>query len=75
MLLADLKLDAGTTRRTTGADSQVTFPTALYDLEDDPDQERPINSPKVEERMKGHISRLMRENDAPEEQFERLGLT
>ena len=72
--LKTLKLNAGETRRTTGADSQVTFPTALYDLEEDPDQERPIDAPEVKERMKGHISRLMRDNDAPPEQFERLGL-
>jgi arylsulfatase A-like enzyme len=73
--LKTLKLDAGATRRTTGADSQVTFPTALYDLENDPKQEHPIDAPEVEARMLGLLKRLMKENDAPPEQFVRLGLT
>lgn len=48
--------------------------TLLYDLEADPRQERPLADPQVEEHMIGHLLRLMRESDAPPEQYERLGL-
>ena len=50
------------------------FGTLLFDLESDPQQENPIEDDEVEQRMIGHLVRLMRENDAPPEQFERLGL-
>ncbi len=46
----------------------------LFDLESDPMQEHPISDPKIEQRMIDHMVRLMTENDAPKEQFERLGL-
>ena len=48
--------------------------TVLYDLESDPKQEHPIKDPVVETKMIDHMVRLMRENDAPPEQFTRLGL-
>ncbi len=48
--------------------------TMLFDLADDPKQLNPIDDTAVEERMIEHLVRLMKENDAPEEQFERLGL-
>jgi arylsulfatase A-like enzyme len=48
--------------------------TLLFDLESDPGQENPIKDAGVEKQMIGHLVRLMRENDAPAEQFERLGL-
>ena len=54
--------------------SVFRFGTLLYDLETDPKQELPINDPEVEQRMIEHLIRLMKENDAPAEQFERLGL-
>jgi hypothetical protein len=50
------------------------FGTMLFDLQADPAQDRPITDPAVEGRMVEHMVRLMRENDAPAEQFERLGL-
>jgi arylsulfatase A-like enzyme len=50
------------------------YETMLFDLRNDPKQERPIDDPAVERRMVDHLVRLMKENDAPEEQFERLGL-
>jgi arylsulfatase A-like enzyme len=50
------------------------FGTLLFDLSSDPGQEHPIDDPAVEEMMTRHLVRLMRENDAPPEQFERLGL-
>ena len=50
------------------------FGTLLYDLDADPDQKAPIENPEVEGRMAQHLVRLMEENDAPPEQYERLGL-
>ena len=50
------------------------FGTLLFDVESDPEQERPIKDPDIEQRMIEHMTRLMRENDAPPEQFERVGL-
>ena len=54
--------------------SPDTFKTMLFDLAADPKQERPISDPAIERRMCELMIRLMRENDAPTEQFERLGL-
>ncbi len=48
--------------------------TLLFDLETDPRQDRAISDPAVEKKMIAHMVRLMKENDAPPEQFERLGL-
>jgi hypothetical protein len=45
----------------------------LFDLLIDPTQEHPIRDPQVEQRMAAHMIRLMLANDAPSEQFERLG--
>jgi arylsulfatase A-like enzyme len=50
------------------------FGTMLFDLRADPGQERPIGDPAVEAAMTQHLVRLMAENDAPAEQYERLGL-
>jgi arylsulfatase A-like enzyme len=48
--------------------------TMLFDLQSDPKQETPLKDPAVEARMIEHAKRLMREVDAPAEQYERLGL-
>ena len=48
--------------------------TLLFDLESDPRQERPLDDSATEERMIELLKELMRENDAPAEQFTRLGL-
>lgn len=50
------------------------FDTLLFDLATDPAQEHPLNDPEVEEMMKKHLIRLMQANQAPAEQFIRLGL-
>ena len=47
--------------------------TLLFDLDADPEQVTPIQDAAAEERMAEHLARLMKENDAPAEQFERLG--
>lgn len=48
--------------------------TVLYDLVKDPGQQHPIKDPETEERMIRHMVQLMEENDAPAEQYVRLGL-
>jgi hypothetical protein len=50
------------------------FGTLLFDLQTDPNQEKPLDNPEVEGRMKRLLIELMLANDAPPEQFERLGL-
>ncbi len=50
------------------------FGTMLFDLESDPGQLNPIEDPEVEERMIRLMVDLMRLNDAPQEQYVRLGL-
>lgn len=50
------------------------FGTILFDLENDPNQENPIDDKNIEEKMIGYLVKLMKENDAPIEQYERLGL-
>ena len=52
----------------------MEFGTLLYDLQEDPDQENPIQDAQIEERMICAMVKLMKENDAPEEQYKRLGL-
>ena len=51
------------------------FKTMLFDLETDPQQKIPIESPDVEARMIRHLIRMMQETDAPPEQFQRLCLS
>jgi len=48
--------------------------TMLFDVGDDPAQAQPIEDAETEDRMIAHMVELMRANDAPPEQFERLGL-
>jgi arylsulfatase A-like enzyme len=51
------------------------FGNLLFDIVEDPEQKNPIHAPKIEERMKKTMIKLMQENDAPKEQYERLGLS
>ena len=51
------------------------YGTLLFDVESDPRQENPLDDPEIEAMMIQHMVRLMRENDSPPEQFQRLGLT
>ncbi len=50
------------------------FGTLFFDLQADPGQESPITEAAAEVRLVEHMIRLMQANDAPPEQFERLGL-
>ena len=65
-----MKIDAGNGSRSNA----ISFGTMLFDLEKDPKQEHPLDDPDVEKMMCEHLVRLMKENDAPEEQYRRLGL-
>lgn len=48
--------------------------TRLYDLRTDYDQQHPLTDPAIEEQMIGHLLASLRATDAPQEQYERLGL-
>jgi arylsulfatase A-like enzyme len=50
------------------------FETLLFDLDADPAQEHPLDDPKTEAYMVELLIQLLRESDAPPEQFTRLGL-
>ena len=50
------------------------FGTRLYNVKEDPDQKTPIQDEKVEKRMISAMIKAMKDNDCPEEQFDRLGL-
>jgi arylsulfatase A-like enzyme len=50
------------------------FDTLLFDLQNDPRQEHPLQDPEVETRMIALLLQLMAENDAPAEQYQRIGL-
>jgi len=55
--------------------TEDTRRTLLYDLQSDPGQQRPMTDATVERRMADHLIRLMKECDAPPEQFARLCLS
>lgn len=46
----------------------------LYDLHKDPDQGEVCSDEKQAEVMKNHLERMLAESDAPDDQYERLGL-
>lgn len=48
--------------------------TVLYDLEQDPGQQTPIDDPAVVARLEGHMLDILTRNEAPPEAFTRLGL-
>ena len=50
------------------------FGSLLFDLENDPGQAYPLNNPEIESRMIKIMADLMKQNDAPADQFQRLGL-
>ena len=50
------------------------YENKLFDVSADPAQENPLQEERTEERMKAALIKTMREHDAPEEQFDRLGL-
>jgi hypothetical protein len=50
------------------------FETLLFDLHSDPLEKHPLQEAAVEGSMIAHMLRLMAENDAPAEQYQRIGL-
>ena len=49
--------------------------TLLFDLQNDPDQKNPLIDADIEKKMIKLLVEKMKENEAPLEQYERLGLT
>jgi arylsulfatase A-like enzyme len=72
-LLSDNK---NTTRRIDNNDllNAANFGDKLYDIKNDPRQGEELNDIAMETRMANLLVRAMRENEAPEEQYERIGL-
>ncbi len=54
--------------------NQHLFGNRLYDLQSDPEQGKTIEDGQVEDAMIEKMKDLMRHYDAPQEQFERLGI-
>ena len=48
--------------------------TELFNLEEDPWEQHPINDPETEKRLRMAMTRLMIRNHAPIEQYTRMGL-
>lgn len=57
-----------------GPNALENYPTMLFDLKNDPEQNNPIQDEQVEKRMLLLLRRCLQEGDAPEELYERLGL-
>ena len=51
-----------------------SYTTQLFDLEKDPRQMKPVKNAKFEKYFRKEIVRHLKENDAPEEQYIRMGL-
>ena len=47
--------------------------TVLFDLQNDPEQLRPVNDAEVEGRLSGLMAELMAATEAPDEAFTRIG--
>lgn len=50
------------------------FGDLLFDMKEDPNQERPLDDGEIKAYMANLLQRAMKENDCPPEQFERIGL-
>ncbi|MGG1553009.1 sulfatase [Paenibacillus ferrarius] len=57
-----------------GSGSAHSFGTLLFDVQEDPLQQQPLDDPEIESRMIGLMKQLMADSEAPEEQYVRLGL-
>jgi len=57
------------------SDFGYEYGTLLFDLENDPHQKNPIEDVTIEARMIEQMVALMKQTDAPLEQFERMGLS
>lgn len=64
------------TMKIAGGPWQFNHPyeTLLFDLAQDPEQLDPLHDANIENQMIQQMVRLMRENDAPPDQYIRLGI-
>ena len=62
-------------RTQAGAKRISDLDTKLWDVVADPQQTAQLKDEGVEAMMTEHLVRLMKENDAPLSQYERLGLS
>lgn len=60
--------------RTGDTAAKHKMETMLFDLEKDPQQKNPLHDPEIENMMVEALKAEMQKNDAPAEQYERLGL-
>ncbi|MDR0759120.1 MAG: sulfatase [Treponema sp.] len=56
------------------ASNAMQFGTKLFNVKNDPGELHEIDEPEVEVRFINALSRMMKENEAPSEQFERMGV-
>jgi arylsulfatase A-like enzyme len=54
--------------------SQGPMPHLLFDLQSDPHQQNPLDDAALEQRMIDLLVKLMKQSEAPVDQYERLGL-
>jgi hypothetical protein len=52
----------------------ANFGDKLFDIKNDPHEEKKLDDMEIETHMANLLVRAMRENEAPEEQYERIGL-
>jgi len=69
-----LKIKNVEKREYTNGLGEHPYKTLLFDLEKDPKESEPISNPEVEEYFRKEMVRIMKENDAPKEQYVRMGL-
>lgn len=69
-----LKVPARKVRNANGEISSDIFKTFIYDLKTDEKQEHPITDEALENKLKQEMIELMKESEAPEEQYLRMGL-
>ena len=70
-----LKIRGGSMVQIPGCPPDELFDNDLfYDLEADPSQNTTTSNPEEEQRLREAMLKLMHENDAPRDQYERFGL-
>jgi arylsulfatase A-like enzyme len=57
-----------------GGEPAAPLETVLFDIEQDPKQMKPLNSPEVEQHALNSMARLMTANEAPDVVFKRYGI-
>lgn len=82
--LKDMELSEGFTftngckvlkiKASEGMNHLANFGTKLYNLKDDPRQEKPLQNPEKELELANEMLRLMREDECPTERLKRFGM-